>query len=168
MAKKPIIQQAQLTDENGAVAVTVLTGGAVTVGNTTSGNKPVKFPICTGSTPKSAIIGGANNSGQAIAAGSTVDFVLPNTMYMGGLIIVSATASGTACSALFIVGNAASGSRSVLIAQSGNIVFISGPAAPAANQFSVDFTPGTNTVSITTHATMPPGCNIQILMLGNS
>jgi hypothetical protein len=38
MANKPIIQQAQLTDENGVEAVTVATGGAVTVGPSTAGN----------------------------------------------------------------------------------------------------------------------------------
>ncbi len=36
MANKPIIQQAQLTDENGVAAVTVATGGAVTVGPSAS------------------------------------------------------------------------------------------------------------------------------------
>jgi hypothetical protein len=37
MANKPIIQQAQLTDENGVAAVSVATGGAVTVGPAAAG-----------------------------------------------------------------------------------------------------------------------------------
>ena len=45
MANKPIIQHAQLTDENGVAAVTVATGGAVTVGSASPGDASISHFI---------------------------------------------------------------------------------------------------------------------------
>ena len=167
MANKPIIQQAQLTDENGVAAVSVATGGAVTVGPSTAGNVPhtVNGSLVGWFSTGISNLGGHLSNIDAVtlsANGGATDAITLTTVPGGAnyfLIIANATAGAGAV--LFVTYASAT---IVEIADPSNIISGSFTVTKAANSYTTKIenaTAGTASISI-----QVIGARVQSAVLG--
>ena len=138
MANRPIIQQAQLTDENGVAAVTVTTGGHVSVGPSGAGYV------------KTAFVNSANGTiTLASSAWGTIFTVAGPGRYEVTLWVYNAPASHYTAFATVVAAGVATGElRIVANNGTGTFIQLSGAAIQVQQSSGVSQTLGYSVVRI--------------------